>query len=157
MMVLMMKRGAIMKMITTSIEVGKTSLMNYNQYKATIGADFLTKEMQFEDRLFTLQLSWTFEKEGTKLEWRWKCKLSPESKKITTGVLDFLMDGTIRLNFLCALALPVGKLVVNYVEQNHKDKMKIFVAKYYCVSLHALFGAALPGTGSSQNHRWKIC
>lgn len=27
------------------------------QYKATIGADFLTKEVQFEDRLFTLQVS----------------------------------------------------------------------------------------------------
>ncbi|CAN1133143.1 Ras-related protein Rab7 [Linum perenne] len=44
--------------------VGKTSLMNQyvnrkfnNQYKATIGADFLTKEVQFEDRLFTLQVS----------------------------------------------------------------------------------------------------
>ncbi|XWS18994.1 hypothetical protein CRYUN_Cryun32bG0092700 [Craigia yunnanensis] len=43
--------------------VGKTSLMNQyvnrkfsNQYKATIGADFLTKEVQFEDRLFTLQI-----------------------------------------------------------------------------------------------------
>ncbi|KAI7998665.1 hypothetical protein LOK49_LG10G02630, partial [Camellia lanceoleosa] len=23
--------------------------------------------------------------------------------------------------FLCALTLPIGKLVVNYVEQNHKD------------------------------------
>jgi len=43
--------------------VGKTSLMNQyvnrkfsNQYKATIGADFLTKEVQFEDRLFTMQI-----------------------------------------------------------------------------------------------------
>ncbi|KAK4774162.1 hypothetical protein SAY87_029181 [Trapa incisa] len=27
-----------------------------NQYKATIGADFLTKEVEFEDRLFTLQI-----------------------------------------------------------------------------------------------------
>ncbi|KAI5413973.1 hypothetical protein KIW84_058214 [Lathyrus oleraceus] len=43
--------------------VGKTSLMNQyvnrkfsNQYKATIGADFLTKEVQYEDRLFTLQI-----------------------------------------------------------------------------------------------------
>ncbi|CAI9276879.1 unnamed protein product [Lactuca saligna] len=27
-----------------------------NQYKATIGADFLTKEIHFEDRLFTLQV-----------------------------------------------------------------------------------------------------
>ncbi|XP_056159274.1 ras-related protein Rab7 isoform X1 [Syzygium oleosum] len=43
--------------------VGKTSLMNQyvnkkfsNQYKATIGADFLTKEVQLEDRLFTLQI-----------------------------------------------------------------------------------------------------
>ncbi|GMG99057.1 hypothetical protein Nepgr_000897 [Nepenthes gracilis] len=43
--------------------VGKTSLMNQfvnhkftNQYKATIGADFLTKEIQIDDRLFTLQI-----------------------------------------------------------------------------------------------------
>jgi Ras-related protein Rab-7A len=27
-----------------------------NQYKATIGADFLTKEVQIDDRLFTLQV-----------------------------------------------------------------------------------------------------
>ncbi|CAL4952508.1 unnamed protein product [Urochloa decumbens] len=43
--------------------VGKTSLMNQyvnrkfsNQYKATIGADFLTKEVQIDDRHFTLQI-----------------------------------------------------------------------------------------------------
>lgn len=43
--------------------VGKTSLMNQyvnkkfsNQYKATIGADFLTKEVQVEDRLVTMQV-----------------------------------------------------------------------------------------------------
>ncbi|KAK8518947.1 hypothetical protein V6N13_017796 [Hibiscus sabdariffa] len=44
---------------------------------------------------------------------------------------------------LCALTLPIGKLVVNFVEENHKDKGKIFMAKYYCVRLHALFGAAM--------------
>lgn len=44
---------------------------------------------------------------------------------------------------LCAMTLPMGKLVVNYVQQNHKDKGKMFMAKYYCVRLHALFGAAL--------------
>ena len=27
-----------------------------NQYKATIGADFLTKEVQIDDRVFTLQV-----------------------------------------------------------------------------------------------------
>ena len=27
-----------------------------SQYKATIGADFLTKEVQIDDRLFTLQV-----------------------------------------------------------------------------------------------------
>ncbi|KAJ0229320.1 Ras-related protein RABG3c [Hirschfeldia incana] len=27
-----------------------------NQYKATIGADFLTKEVQIDDRIFTLQI-----------------------------------------------------------------------------------------------------
>ena len=43
--------------------VGKTSLMNQyvnkkfsSQYKATIGADFLTKEVQVDDRLVTIQV-----------------------------------------------------------------------------------------------------
>jgi polynucleotide 5'-kinase involved in rRNA processing len=43
--------------------VGKTSLMNQyvnkkfsNQYKATIGADFLTKEVMVDDKLVTLQI-----------------------------------------------------------------------------------------------------
>lgn len=43
--------------------VGKTSLMNQyvnkkfsNQYKATIGADFLTKEVQVDDKLVTMQV-----------------------------------------------------------------------------------------------------
>jgi Ras-related protein Rab-7A len=43
--------------------VGKTSLMNQfvhkrfsNQYKATIGADFLTKEIVIDDKLVTLQV-----------------------------------------------------------------------------------------------------
>jgi len=45
--------------------------------------------------------------------------------------------------FLCALTIPLGKLVLNFVEQNHNDKIKIFTAKYYCVRLHAAFGVAL--------------
>lgn len=45
--------------------------------------------------------------------------------------------------FLCALTLPIGNLVVKFVQDNHKDKDKIFMAKYFCVRLHALFGAAL--------------
>lgn len=46
--------------------VGKTSLMNQyvnkkfsNQYKATIGADFLTKEVMVGDRVVTMQVSST--------------------------------------------------------------------------------------------------
>ena len=55
--------------------VGKTSLMNQyvnkrytEQYKATIGADFLTKEVMIEDKLVTLQVKfsnvppWLFER-----------------------------------------------------------------------------------------------
>lgn len=45
------------------VSVGKTSLMNQyvnkkfsNQYKATIGADFLTKEVMVDDRLVTMQV-----------------------------------------------------------------------------------------------------
>lgn len=44
---------------------------------------------------------------------------------------------------LCALTLPMGKLVVDYVLKNHEDNTKIFMAKYFCVRLHALFGMAL--------------
>lgn len=45
--------------------------------------------------------------------------------------------------FLCALTFPIGKLVLKFVEENHNNKIKIFMAKYYCVRLHAAFGAAL--------------
>ncbi|XXG70731.1 hypothetical protein AAC387_Pa07g0143 [Persea americana] len=45
--------------------------------------------------------------------------------------------------FFCALTLPMGKVVADFVEENHGDKIKIFVAKYYCVRLHSLFGVAL--------------
>ena len=48
----------------SNFRVGKTSLMNQyvnkkfsNQYKATIGADFLTKEVMVDDRLVTMQVS----------------------------------------------------------------------------------------------------
>ncbi|KAK0608413.1 hypothetical protein LWI29_030342 [Acer saccharum] len=44
------------------------------------------------------RLSWTFEKEGTKLEWQWKCRPAPNSKEITAGLLDFLMDENIKLS-----------------------------------------------------------
>ncbi|XP_076920747.1 2-carboxy-1,4-naphthoquinone phytyltransferase, chloroplastic-like [Bidens hawaiensis] len=44
---------------------------------------------------------------------------------------------------LCALTVPMGKLVVSFVSDNHQDNTKIFMAKYFCVRLHALFGAAL--------------
>ncbi|CAN0537765.1 unnamed protein product, partial [Ectocarpus sp. 8 AP-2014] len=47
------------------VRVGKTSLMNQyvnkrfsNQYKATIGADFLTKDTVIDDKLVTLQVGW---------------------------------------------------------------------------------------------------
>jgi len=48
----------------TVCSVGKTSLMNQfvnkkftSQYKATIGADFLTKEVAVDNRMVTLQVS----------------------------------------------------------------------------------------------------
>ncbi|KNA23347.1 hypothetical protein SOVF_025520 [Spinacia oleracea] len=44
---------------------------------------------------------------------------------------------------LCALTIPLGNMVVRYVEKNYHDNEKIFMAKYYCVRLHALFGMAL--------------
>ncbi|GAB4833996.1 hypothetical protein Ancab_032248 [Ancistrocladus abbreviatus] len=43
----------------------------------------------------------------------------------------------------CALTFPLGNLVMRYVKENYNDKAKIFMAKYYCVRLHSLFGLAL--------------
>ncbi|KAL0384446.1 UNVERIFIED_CONTAM: 2-carboxy-1,4-naphthoquinone phytyltransferase, chloroplastic [Sesamum radiatum] len=43
----------------------------------------------------------------------------------------------------CTTTLPMGNLVVSFVQENHKDKSKIFMAKYFCVRLHTIFGAAL--------------
>ncbi|XP_057971163.1 ras-related protein Rab7-like isoform X2 [Malania oleifera] len=58
------RRRTLLKVIVLGDSgVGKTSLMNqyvYNkfsqQYKATIGADFVTKELQVDDKLVTLQI-----------------------------------------------------------------------------------------------------
>ncbi|XP_039146351.1 DNA repair protein XRCC4-like [Dioscorea cayenensis subsp. rotundata] len=44
------------------------------------------------------RLSWTFEKQGTKLEWRWKCQPSSDDKQTTAQILDFLMDANIHLS-----------------------------------------------------------
>jgi len=58
------KKKVLLKVIILGDSgVGKTSLMNQfvtkkfsNQYKATIGADFLTKEIIVDDRLVTMQI-----------------------------------------------------------------------------------------------------
>ncbi|CAI8603091.1 unnamed protein product [Vicia faba] len=44
------------------------------------------------------RLSWTFEKGGMTLYWRWKCMQSSDSKKTTAEILHFLMDANIRLS-----------------------------------------------------------
>ncbi|GAA0184918.1 hypothetical protein Leryth_011423 [Lithospermum erythrorhizon] len=59
-----LRRRTLLKVIVLGDSgVGKTSLMNQyvhkkfsQQYKATIGADFVTKELQMDDRLVTLQI-----------------------------------------------------------------------------------------------------
>ena len=60
----MSHRSSLLKVILLGDSgVGKTSLMDRYinkkwaaQYKATIGADFLTKEVEVDDRLATLQV-----------------------------------------------------------------------------------------------------
>ena len=66
------KKALLKVIILGNSGVGKTSLMNQfvnkkfsNQYKATIGADFLTKEVMVDDRLVTMQVSIAI----TKLLW----------------------------------------------------------------------------------------
>lgn len=43
----------------------------------------------------------------------------------------------------CGLTIPMGRKVISHVKKYHEDKAKIFMAKYYCVRLHTLFGIAL--------------
>uniref|UniRef100_A0A0K0EXZ3 Ras-related protein Rab-7a (inferred by orthology to a human protein) n=2 Tax=Strongyloides TaxID=6247 RepID=A0A0K0EXZ3_STRVS len=58
------RRKSLLKIVILGNSgVGKTSLMNQyvkqkftNQYKATIGADFLTKDIRIDDRLVTMQI-----------------------------------------------------------------------------------------------------
>lgn len=57
------KKVLLKVIILGDSSVGKTSLMNQyvnrkfsNQYKATIGADFLTKEVTVDDRTVTMQI-----------------------------------------------------------------------------------------------------
>ncbi|RWR72358.1 Ras-related protein Rab7 [Cinnamomum micranthum f. kanehirae] len=49
------RRRTLLKVIILG-DSGYVNRKFSNQYKATIGADFLTKEIQYEDRLFTLQI-----------------------------------------------------------------------------------------------------
>lgn len=58
------KKVLLKVIILGDINVGKTCLMNQfvnkrfsSQYKATIGADFLTKEIIVDDRVVTMQVS----------------------------------------------------------------------------------------------------
>ncbi|EDX14143.1 GD21052 [Drosophila simulans] len=57
------KKSLLKVIILGDSSVGKTSLMNQyvnkrfsNQYKATIGADFCTKEVVVNDRVVTMQI-----------------------------------------------------------------------------------------------------
>lgn len=61
------KKSLLKVIILGDSSVGKTSLMNQyvnkrfsNQYKATIGADFLTKEVVVDDRVVTMQVGTLF-------------------------------------------------------------------------------------------------
>lgn len=61
------KKGLLKVIILGDTGVGKTSLMNQfvnrkfsGQYKATIGADFLTKEIMVDDRVVTMQVYCSF-------------------------------------------------------------------------------------------------
>ncbi|XP_059644132.1 ras-related protein Rab7-like isoform X2 [Cornus florida] len=63
MVMLTPKRSLLKVIVLGDSGVGKTSLMNQyvykrfsQQYKATIGADFVTKELQIDDKLVTLQI-----------------------------------------------------------------------------------------------------
>ncbi|KAL0422404.1 UNVERIFIED_CONTAM: 2-carboxy-1,4-naphthoquinone phytyltransferase, chloroplastic [Sesamum latifolium] len=57
-------------------------------------------------------------------------------------VLGFTQTLPFASVLLSALTLPMGNLVVSFVQKNHMDKRKIFMSKYFCVRLHTLLGLA---------------
>ena len=54
--------------------------------------------------LYVIQLSWTFEKQGVKLEWRCK-KPSPNNQITTASILDFLLQQTYQLSLCLSFSL----------------------------------------------------
>ncbi|KAM0944425.1 putative small GTPase, P-loop containing nucleoside triphosphate hydrolase [Dioscorea sansibarensis] len=74
------------RMLLKVIILGDSGYVNKkfsNQYKATIGADFLTKDVKFKDRPFTLQVSRLFEPLKHIIKWiksiKCQCMLTKES------------------------------------------------------------------------------
>ncbi|KAJ7555633.1 hypothetical protein O6H91_05G047500 [Diphasiastrum complanatum] len=57
-----------------------------------------------------MRLSWTMEKNGTKLEGRWRLEKENNEAQVTREILDFLMDSNIKLSFVAVLNTKKAKL-----------------------------------------------
>ncbi|RDX74040.1 DNA repair protein XRCC4, partial [Mucuna pruriens] len=73
------------------------------------------------------RLSWTFEREGMTLLWRWKCMHSPDSKQSNVQILDFLMSSNINLSLDMFIYMHVQDKVVR--ENELFEKMKVEAEK----------------------------
>ncbi|XP_024467006.2 L10-interacting MYB domain-containing protein isoform X3 [Populus trichocarpa] len=113
------------------------------------------------------RLSWTFEKEGTKLEWRWKCQPSPDTKKTTTLILDFLMDANIRLSMGKSKEVKTvyeteNNLAMDVLDRGIETECKAVKAVWSRRSTHIFFDICIqavqmglrPGTHFSK-HGWR--
>lgn len=84
-----------------------------------------------------LQLSWTFEKEGMTLLWRWKCLLSPDSKKSNVEILDFLMGSNINLSVrFCSLTCTLS--LSHYVFETGNFRLTVWHS-HVCFMFLCLF------------------
>lgn len=76
-----------------------------------------------------LQLSWTFEKQGTKLEWRWKCQPSADDRHVTASILDFLMDAntklSVRITLFPHLSFPLLQVLSPLLQDSNCFSMQL--------------------------------
>lgn len=87
--------------------------------------------------MWMLQLSWTFEKEGMTLLWRWKCLLSPDSKKSNVEILDFLMGSNINLSVrFCSLTCTLS--LCHYVFETGNFRLTVWHS-HVCFMFLCLF------------------
>lgn len=119
--------------------VGKTSLMNQyvnkkfsNQYKATIGADFLTKEVMVDDRLVTMQVLISIITPSSFVNYSLHCALNIDLRFETHYMLCVIWIYCI-YTFVCIIIQLYHFIVYRFGIRRDKKDSKVLVLHFIVV------------------------